>query len=176
MLSTALAAAQETARSREWLLSLEGFRMRLQWRSHNIQRFEAMPHVETRNLVSGYDGMRDESWAEECEGAGGTEHSESSAEADRLFLAWAHGKTGYPLVDACMRCLDATGWLTFRMRCLCVSFVCYHLWLDWRRPALYLAQRFLDFEPGIHFVRPPALPAVTRPAGRHPPYRPSRAH
>ena len=35
--------------------------MRLHWRSHNMQKFEAMPHGETTNLVRGYDGMRDES-------------------------------------------------------------------------------------------------------------------
>lgn len=74
-----------------------------------------------------------------------------TAEEDRLFAAWRCGKTGYPLVDACMRCLDQTGWLNFRMRCLVVSFACYHLWLHWRRPAAWLAQRFVDFEPGIHF-------------------------
>jgi hypothetical protein len=37
------------------------------------------------------------------------------------------------------------------MRCLVVSFACYHLWLHWRRPAVWLARRFVDFEPGIHF-------------------------
>merc|ERR1719183_225161 len=67
------------------------------------------------------------------------------------FHAWSKGCTGYPLVDACMRCLDCTGWLTFRMRCLLVSFACYHLWLHWRKPSVFLAQRFIDFEPGIHF-------------------------
>ena len=37
------------------------------------------------------------------------------------------------------------------MRCLIVSFACYHLWLHWRAPAVYLARRFVDFEPGIHY-------------------------
>ena len=74
-----------------------------------------------------------------------------AVDEERLFTAWRSGKTGYPLVDACMRCLDQTGWLNFRMRCLVVSFACYHLWLHWRRPAVWLARRFLDFEPGIHF-------------------------
>ena len=77
----------------------------------------------------------------------------SAVELDCRFASWAAGKTGYPLVDACMRCLDATAWLTFRMRCLCVSFACYHLWLHWRRPAIWLARRFLDFEPAIHFCQ-----------------------
>jgi hypothetical protein len=48
------------------------------------------------------------------------------------FAAWQTGHTGYPLVDACMRSLVATGWLTFRMRALIVSFASYSLWLHWR--------------------------------------------
>lgn len=185
-------------RDKEWLISLEGFRMRLHWRSHNMQKFEAMPHGETTNLVRGYDGMRDESGQSDadlrrdtsllaerfrCEGRGLASEAEATAqcsdgvdakggsgseeakkhdgslglesgatsgrppvlslgssapthtELSRRFSAWAQGRTGYPLVDACMRCLDATAWLTFRMRCLCVSFACYHLWLrTCRRP------------------------------------------
>ena len=61
------------------------------------------------------------------------------------------GQTGYPLVDACMRYLDAGGWLTFRMRAMVMSFAAYHLWLDWRAPALHLARKFTDYEPGIHY-------------------------
>ena len=50
-----------------------------------------------------------------------------------------------------MRALIQTGWLNFRMRAMLVSFASYHLWLDWRRTALYLAQLFTDYEPGIHY-------------------------
>ena len=66
------------------------------------------------------------------------------------FQAWIKGETGYPLVDACMRSLAATGWLTFRMRAMVVSFASYHL-AALAPPATYLAQHFLDFEPGIHY-------------------------
>jgi deoxyribodipyrimidine photolyase len=65
--------------------------------------------------------------------------------------AWQAGRTGYPLVDACLRSLVATGWLTFRMRALVVSFASYSLWLHWRPTGLFLARHFLDFEPGIHW-------------------------
>jgi deoxyribodipyrimidine photo-lyase len=37
------------------------------------------------------------------------------------------------------------------MRAMLVSFASYQLWLHWRKPALFLARHFLDFEPGIHF-------------------------
>merc|ERR1711966_645962 len=99
-----------------WLRSLEGFAARLKWRAHNMQKFESNPSSEFQNIVSGYDGIRKE---------------QMDSEQQQQFEAWAEGRTGYPLVDACMRCLNSTGWLTFRMRCLLVSFACYHLWLHW---------------------------------------------
>ena len=68
-----------------------------------------------------------------------------------MVLAWQKGETGYPLIDACMRSLHATGWINFRMRAMLASFSAYHLWLHWRRPAVFLAKHFLDFEPGIHY-------------------------
>jgi deoxyribodipyrimidine photo-lyase len=55
------------------------------------------------------------------------------------------------MVDACIRCVKATGWLNFRMRAMLASFSAYHLWLHWREPAVWLGSHFLDFEPGIHF-------------------------
>ena len=67
------------------------------------------------------------------------------------FEAWCAGATGFPMVDACMRSLRATGWLNFRMRAMRVSFASNHLWLHWRETGLFLARQFLDFEPGIHW-------------------------
>jgi deoxyribodipyrimidine photo-lyase len=70
---------------------------------------------------------------------------------DPLLLAWGEGRTGYPFLDACMRSLIATGWLNFRMRAMVVSFFVFNLWQDWRDLAHFLAQQFLDYEPGIHY-------------------------
>ena len=67
------------------------------------------------------------------------------------YEAWKAGYTGFPMVDACMRSLIACGWLNFRMRAMIMSFSSYHLWLDWKRPALHLARLFTDYEPGIHY-------------------------
>jgi deoxyribodipyrimidine photo-lyase len=50
-----------------------------------------------------------------------------------------------------MRCLLETGFLNFRMRAMLVSFLCHHLWQDWRTGAEHLARHFLDYEPGIHY-------------------------
>jgi deoxyribodipyrimidine photo-lyase len=52
-----------------------------------------------------------------------------------------------------MRALTATGWLNFRMRAMLVSFVSYDLWQHWREPALILARRWVDYEPGIHYCQ-----------------------
>jgi len=73
-------------------------------------------------------------------------------ESNSEFLeAWKKGQTGFPLVDACMRCLIATGWINFRMRAMLVSVLCFHLDCNWKKGVYYVAQQFLDYEPGIHF-------------------------
>ena len=67
------------------------------------------------------------------------------------LIAWKRGQTGVPLVDACMRCLVATGWINFRMRAILISHATFGLGLHWYEPALHLARLFTDFEPGIHY-------------------------
>lgn len=67
------------------------------------------------------------------------------------IAAWKEGRTGYPLVDASMKCLQQTGWINFRMRAMLVSFFCHALDQDWRAGAHFLAGLFLDYEPGIHY-------------------------
>ena len=67
---------------------------------------------------------------------------------EEYYRAWCEGRTGFPFVDACMRCLIQCGWLNFRMRAMLVSFATYNLWLDWKKIAGHLARVFLDYEPG----------------------------
>lgn len=122
-----------------WAQSLQSFAKRLRWHCHFIQKMEDEPEIEWRNFNSAYDGMRTED-----------EREWSDTEHER-FAAWCAGATGYPMIDACMRCLHATGWINFRMRAMLVSFASYHLWLHWKPTARYLAKHFLDFEPGIHY-------------------------
>jgi deoxyribodipyrimidine photo-lyase len=76
---------------------------------------------------------------------------DNSAAAQVKLSAWKTGNTGYPMVDACMRCLARTGYINFRMRAMLVSFLSHHLHLDWRLGVQHLAGLFLDFEPGIHY-------------------------
>jgi deoxyribodipyrimidine photo-lyase len=65
-------------------------------------------------------------------------------EAD--FTAWCAGKTGYPLVDAGMRELNATGFMHNRVRMVVASFLTKHLLIDWRWGERYFAEKLLDFE------------------------------
>jgi deoxyribodipyrimidine photo-lyase len=104
-----------------------------------MQKLEDEPEIEWRNLARSVDGLRP-----------GDGVHERPIDRERL-QAWCEGHTGFPMVDACMRQLRATGWLNFRMRAMLVSFAAYHLWLHWREPGLFLARQFLDFEPGIHW-------------------------
>lgn len=113
--------------------ALRGFAGRLRWHCHFMQKLEDEPAIEERNFARAYDGLR-----------------ESDFDRER-FEAWCAGRTGFPMVDACMRSLRATGWLNFRMRAMLVSFAAYHLWLHWREPGQFLARQFLDYEAGIHW-------------------------
>jgi len=65
---------------------------------------------------------------------------------EKLFKAWCEGKTGYPMVDAGMRELNATGHMHNRVRMVVASFLTKHLLIDWRWGATYFAEKLLDFE------------------------------
>ncbi len=116
-----------------WKQSIRSFIARLHWHCHFIQKLESEPEAEHRPFARIYEGLR-------------------PAVADAVALqAWTDGRTGYPFIDAAMRYLTATGWINFRMRAMLMSFAAYDLWLPWQESGLVLAQRFIDYEPGIHW-------------------------
>ena len=136
--------AQSRARHRgeaQRLAGLEAYSARLHWRGHFMQKLEDEPALQVRSAVAEADGLR-------------------ASNAERL-AAWKAGRTGFPLVDACLRSVDAQCWLTFRMRALVISVASYDLWLPWQDTAPWLAARFLDFEPGIHFPQVQMQSGVT---------------
>lgn len=118
---------------KRWARSLASFQSRLRWHCHFIQKLEDEPALEYCNLSRAYDGLREGEFSEVH------------------FAAWGEGRTGYPLIDACMRALHCSGWINFRMRAMLASFAAYHLWLHWPRTSVFLARHFLDYEPGIHY-------------------------
>jgi deoxyribodipyrimidine photo-lyase len=105
---------------------------RLHWHCHFIQKFEVECSYETQCVNRGYELLP---------------HSKNEA----FLKAWKTGTTGYPLIDACMRAVEQTGWINFRMRAMVVSFLTMNLDQDWREGTYHLARQFLDYEPGIHY-------------------------
>ncbi len=112
--------------------AFSGIITRLKWHCHFIQKFEVECRYETECINRGYELL------------------ERSLNPE-LVKAWKTGMTGIPLLDACMRCLAATGWINFRMRAMVVSMLCHHFDQDWRSGVYHLANLFLDYEPGIHY-------------------------
>ena len=111
---------------------LYSFTSRLRWQAHFIQKFEMESDIEFRSINKGFEKFKKKL-------------------NNKFISAWKKGETGYPLVDASMRCLISTGYVNFRMRALLVSFLTHHLWQPWQEGVIYLASLFLDFEPGIHY-------------------------
>lgn len=105
---------------------------RLHWHCHFIQKFEVECSYETHCINSGYELLP---------------HKKNEV----FIKAWKTGTTGYPLIDACMRAVEHTGWINFRMRAMVVSFLTLNLDQDWREGSYHLARQFLDYEPGIHY-------------------------
>lgn len=62
------------------------------------------------------------------------------------FERWCNGETGYPIVDAGMRQLNATGFMHNRVRMITAGFLCKHLLIDWRWGEAYFAGKLLDYE------------------------------
>jgi deoxyribodipyrimidine photo-lyase len=62
------------------------------------------------------------------------------------FKAWCEGKTGYPIVDAGMRQMNATGFMHNRVRMVTASFLVKHLLIDWRLGEAFFAEKLLDFD------------------------------
>jgi deoxyribodipyrimidine photo-lyase len=121
--------------------ALLNFVSRLHWHCHFIQKFESDCRIEFENIDRSFDVL-------------------IKPKNEAYIKAWQEGKTGVPLVDACMRCLVQTGFINFRMRALVVSFFVFNLWQDWR-DLHFLARQFLDYEPGIHYPQVQMQSGVT---------------
>ena len=97
------------------------------WRDFYIQIMAHFPHAMVGAFKPIYDRI---AWRNDA----------------KEFDAWCAGKTGYPIVDAGMRELNATGFMHNRVRMVVASFLCKHLLIDWRWGEAYFAEKLLDFE------------------------------
>jgi deoxyribodipyrimidine photo-lyase len=111
---------------------ISAFLSRLRWQAHFIQKFEMEHTMEEASVNKGY-------------------HKLKKTVSEDYQNAWFSGETGFPLVDASMRCLIETGYVNFRMRAMLASFFTHILWQPWQAATTHLSKQFLDFEPGIHF-------------------------
>jgi deoxyribodipyrimidine photo-lyase len=103
------------------------FLSELIWREFFMQILFHFPKTVDHNFKSKYDGIQWRNNEEE-------------------FEKWCKGETGYPMVDAGMRELNATGYMHNRVRMVVASFLCKHLLIDWRWGEAYFAKKLLDFE------------------------------
>lgn len=113
------------------LKALSSVERRLHWHDHFCQRLEDEPAMEFEALNPTFRDL---------------EYSDR----EELFEAWFAGRTGMPMVDACMRSFRSTGFLNFRMRAMLVSSACHLLDLSWKRIRYPMAQIMADYLPGIH--------------------------
>ncbi|MEZ4905042.1 MAG: deoxyribodipyrimidine photo-lyase [Spirosomataceae bacterium] len=106
----------------------EGFLNELIWRDFYMQILWHFPHVgQGKAFRTDYDKIE---WRHD----------------EKQFQRWCEGRTGYPIVDAGMRELNATGFMHNRVRMVVASFLTKHLLIDWRWGEAYFAQKLLDFD------------------------------
>jgi len=113
-------AAKGKKTSEKWLNELI-------WRDFYVHILHHFPHTVEGSFKPQYDQIH---WSTN------EEH----------FKAWCEGMTGYGLVDAGMRELNATGFMHNRVRMVVASFLTKHLLLNWRWGEAYFAQKLLDFD------------------------------
>lgn len=97
------------------------------WRDFYMMILHHFPYVTTGAFKKKYDKLK---WLNN----------------PQQFEAWKNGQTGYPIVDAGMRELNATGYMHNRLRMITASFLVKHLLIDWRWGEKYFAEKLLDFE------------------------------
>ncbi|WP_277556100.1 FAD-binding domain-containing protein [Halobaculum limi] len=113
----------------------EMFRDRLYWNRHYTQKFLDWPGWTEHAVNPVFRGLNRDTYDPE--------------RVDR----WKEGRTGFPLVDASMRCLKETGWLNFRMRAMCASVFGYLLEQPWRIGADWFYRHLIDADPAINYTQ-----------------------
>jgi deoxyribodipyrimidine photo-lyase len=101
------------------------------WREFYVHILAHFPHTATTSFR---EGLRDIAWVDDREDA----------------AAWQEGQTGYPVVDAAMRQLVATGWIHNRARMIVASFLVKDLLVDWRLGARYFMRQLVDGDPAAN--------------------------
>jgi deoxyribodipyrimidine photo-lyase len=121
---SALTVAREAA-SPEQQQGCDVFLNELIWREFYLQILANFPQVMKGSFRPEYDRLR---WSED----------------EAHYTAWTAGQTGYPIVDAAMRCLNATGWMHNRLRMITAMFLTKDLLLNWQWGERYFMRQLVD--------------------------------
>ncbi len=105
--------------------SCDVFLNELIWREFYLQVLHNFPHVMRGAFRPEYDTLE---WSDN----------------DEHFRAWCEGQTGYPIIDAAMRCLNATGWMHNRLRMIVAMFLTKDLLINWQRGERYFMRQLVD--------------------------------
>ena len=132
--------------------SLKTFLDRLRWHDKFTQRHYFHPELALRNRYPEFD----EWYTDE----------EPKGQKLELFRAWGEGRTGYPLVDASMRQLNQMGWMNFRMRAMCVTFLTINCGVSWHHGARYFMSKLVDGDIAINHWQWQAQAGVTNPMSK----------
>ncbi len=108
--------------------SVSTFLGEIGWRDYAANVVHQFPDYGARSYKPEFDRLR---WR-------------TGAEAEADLIAWQQGRTGYPIVDAGMRQLWATGWMHNRVRMIAASFLIKHLLIDWRRGEQWFWDTLVD--------------------------------
>ena len=124
------ARVDEFANSPKAEFSLKAFRDRLRWRDSFTQRLYHHPEIAYQNRYPEFDQLYSP--------------DDLTSEKQELFEAWQSGETGFPLVDASMRQLKTMGWMNFRMRAMCATFLTINCGISWHHGARHYMNYLVD--------------------------------
>ncbi len=124
------AKSAELANNPKAQFSLKAFRDRLRWHDSFTQRLYFYPELVDTNRYREFNEYYSP--------------AELNEEKQELFAACKEGQTGFPLVDASMRQLKTMGWMNFRMRAMCATFLCINCGISWHHGAEHYMKYLVD--------------------------------
>ncbi|BAY48889.1 DNA photolyase, FAD-binding protein [Scytonema sp. HK-05] len=130
------ARAAELSHQPKAEFSLKAFRDRLRWHDSFTQRLYFHPEIAHTNRYSEFDEYY--------------RPDELTQQQQELFHAWCEGITGFPMVDASMRQLKTMGWMNFRMRAMCATFLTINCGISWHHGARHYMNYLVDGDLAIN--------------------------
>ncbi|MEM9924002.1 MAG: FAD-binding domain-containing protein [Cyanobacteria bacterium P01_D01_bin.50] len=128
--------ANELEKQPKAIFSLKAFRDRLRWHDSFTQRLYSHPEIAYTNRYPEFDEYY--------------KPDELTTQQQEIFQAWCQGMTGFPMVDASMRQLKIMGWMNFRMRAMCATFLTINCGVSWHHGARHFMNYLIDGDLAIN--------------------------